>query len=321
MIYYTQLIILLIFIIYNFFNYHKKYILYIRSLLLNKVKNKKCLIYLVNSQAGLANTLRGVASTIILSFLFNTSFFLKGWNSVIYYFDYPRELLYYNNMFSNYSFKKFNITILKILEIQTAVIEITDIHGFMDYLIFNRYSYYVKSILTLHYSIKKISKRLLNSIIYKEIFIPSKEVLYYNNIFNIKRRRKKVLGIHIRSGIFSNNYTEQYFSRKIELILYYTKAEEMIQKMNLSYVFTLSDNIKYLTQLKSHFHNVLIDISFKGDIVHSKFYLYNPIKNNNAIRIISEFILLSNCDYIIGTKRSTFSAESCNRLMTLCCAI
>lgn len=298
--------------------YHNNNILYFRAITISKTRYKKRVIYIINPTAGLANTLRGMSSTIYLSFIYNTSFFLGGWKSIVYYFDFPDELISRKYIKSNFSFQKFNKSILSILSLKEVIVKITDIHGFMDFLFYNSNSYHKLRLLKRIYKISKLSKRKINSIIYREIFIPSQNVLYYYNIFDSKRNNKKVLGIHVRSGIFSNNFTESYFSRKIALNIYFDKAQQLIKNNNLSYVFALSDNEKYLCKLKYHFHKYLIEIPFKGDIVHSRFSLYNPVINNNAIRIVSEFIILSNCDFIIGTSRSSFSAESCNRLMKCC---
>lgn len=321
MLYNKLFLLFLLCIIYKLIYPHSKNELYFRSTILSKKRNKKYVIYLVNPTAGLANTLRGMASTIFMSFLYNTSFFLKGWKSVVYYFNFPIELLYNNNIDSNFSYRGFNKSILDILKLNKVSLLLTDIHGFMDVLIKSQFSFKKISILKEVYCVRKIDKRFLNSIIYREIFIPSKEVLYYCNMFNLKRKKKKVLGIHVRTGIFSNNFTEEYFSRKIFLNLYYVKADKLINENNFSFVFTLSDNEKYLNELKFHFKNIIIDIPFKGDIIHSRFSLYNPLINNNAIRIVSEFIILSTCDYIIGTKMSSFSSESCNRLLKSCTSI
>lgn len=223
----------------------------------------------------------------------------------------------YKSLKENISYIRFNITILKLLALENIIISLGDVHGFMQYIIYRKEVINKMNILTKLYALSKINKIVCNSIVYNEIFIPSNRVIYYLKRFSHKRNNKKILGIHIRSGIFFNNYTEKYFSR-IYLTSFYNRAKQIIQNNNLSFVFIISDNYNFLNKAKLYFKEIIININFRGDIIHSKFSLYNTKFNYNALRIVAEFIILSTCDYIIGTKRSSFSMEACNRLMKRC---
>lgn len=140
------------------------------------------------------------------------------------------------------------------------------------------------------------------------MFIPSNNIRKYINLFNINKKKKKILGIHIRSEKFNINYTKP---PSIELILnkFYSKSDSLIKQYNITYIFTIADNIIISKKLKSHFQNRIINISFSGDIIHSCYALYNDMINNNAIRIVSEFLILSYCDIILGTKGSSFTYD------------
>lgn len=291
--------------------------MYFRNVLLENNNKKKRILYMINPTAGLANTLRGMASTIFLSYLYESQFCLKGWNFVIYYFDYPRKLICNNNIISFISYKRFNISVLNVLKRENIVVTITDIHGYISTLLKNLY--FNKNLLVFKkfYGIDHISRNIINSIIYREVFIPSKNIRKYINLFILKSRRKKVLGIHIRSERYNIIYTNPH---SIEIILdkFFNKSNTIIQHYNITYVFTISDNIIISNKLKKIFENRIINISFNGDIIHSRYALYNGIINNNAIRIVSEFMILSYCDVIIGTQGSSFSYESCNRFLRNC---
>lgn len=294
---------------------------YLRSTLLKLNKERIKIIYLVNPLAGLANTMRGLSSTIYLSYFCKTSVFLRGWSSILYYFNLPKEFLTVLNSSSFTKYKRFKIDIINDIKQDDKSIILTDIHGFINFLITQYHNSKDMIVLKNEYCIKSINTGILSSIVYKEIFIPSNAINEYLDDFNMKKKKKKVLGIHIRSGKFMNNFTENYFSPITNLNVLYVKSKFIIQKYNLSYIFAISDNEIMLNHVKSHFRNILLNISFKGDIIHSRFSLYNPIINNNAIRIVSEFILLSNCNVILGTKYSSFSSESCNRLLNKCFTI
>lgn len=304
---------ILLFVLVNIINNIENDSYYFRSLLLNMNNKLNSIIYLVNQNAGLANTLRGMSSTMWLSFFCRKRFLLKGWNSIIYYFDYPKILIYNKEKENSIIFFKcFNISVLTLLKTNTSII-LTDIHGFINYItqkfIYSKEMNLIKKV----YSLKYIDGSILNSIIHKEIFIPSKYIKKFISIFDNIKRNKKVLGIHIRSGKFKNNFTENYFIKYVKLKKYLKKSILVVKNNNISFIFSVSDNINNLKDINSYFKEVLINITFKGNIVHSKFALYNSHINNNAIRIVSEFILLSNCDIIIGTERSSYSAEACRR--------
>lgn len=280
------------------------------------------IIYLVNPTAGLANTMRGMSSTVYLSFFYNYGFSLKGWDSITYYFYFPYELIIsYINISSYPRLYRFNKTVLKLLDNNNISLILTDIHGFLPILLYKFQNSVRLKLLQKYYSLKEINTGILNSIVYKELFKPSQVINGYIKIFDWKKKGKTVLGIHIRSGIFGNNYTEKYFNNRVNLERYYKKSEIIIAKFNLSYVFPISDNIEYVNEMKMHFGRSLLDIQVEGDIIHSKFSLYNPKINGNAIRIVTEFMLLSSCDVILGTKMSSFSYESCNRLLRTCYVI
>lgn len=291
--------------------------MYFRNVLLREYNYNKRILYKINPTAGLANTLRGMASTLFLSYLYDAKFCLKRWNSVIYYFDYPNELICNENYISVTSYKRFNMSVLKDLERENVVITITDIHGYINNLLKNLYFKKKLLIFKKVYNIKTINRNIVNSIIYREIFIPSKYIKKYINIFNKKKRRKKVLGIHIRSEKNKIIYTNPH-SMEVILNKYYKISTLLIKKYNISYVFTISDNIIVSNLLKEHFEKRIINITFNGDIIHSRYALYNEIINNNGIRIVSEFIILSKCNVILGTKGSSFSYESCNIFLGNC---
>lgn len=296
---------------------HCKKELYFRKLLLNINNSNRVVIHLINPTAGLANTLRGVASTIILSYLCSSKFYLKKWNSVVFYFDFPRKLLYNLNLNSTVIYKRFNITVIKSLNNNNIILTITEIHGFMNVLI-NLFSTNIRMILLKKkYNIQHVNKNILNSIVYREIFIPSKYINNYLHIFNQKKMNKRVLGIHVRSEKYTINYTNPISLNNI-LYKFFVLSNKSILQYNISHVFTISDNTIISDELKKYFYKKYISIPFKGDIIHSRYALYNKNINNNAIRIVSEFIILSHCDIIIGTRSSSFSYESCIRLMKKC---
>lgn len=314
---YVFLVLLFIYFINKYFD-NNIYEYHFRNIMIRNNENKfNRIIYLINPTAGLANTLRGMSSTIFLSYFYSSCFFLKGWDSIRYYFDFPIELIHSGNINAPTFYKRFNRNIFNFSNYINFTLVIKDIYGFLKILIKKFNDSEKMKLLKVIYSIKNVNTISLNSIIYKEIFIPSKKIDNYINLFNIKRRKKKVLGIHIRSGIFSNNFTEHYFSQ-IHLNHYCNKSRKIIIDFNISYIFIASDNEYYSNKVKKYFEDKVIDITFKGEILHSRFVLYNPLINNNAIRIVSEFILLSNCDVILGTKMSSYSYESCYRKSKYC---
>lgn len=284
-----------------------------------KKKNMNCVIYSINQNAGLANTLRGMSSSIILSFFCRSKFYLNGWKSITFYFDYPKLLIYKNQESKQFIyFRSFNKSVIYELKQNNSII-IADIYGFINSVILIFSSTKEMSILKKTYSLQTINYLILNNIIHREIFIPSVAIKKYITVFEKIKENKNVLGIHIRSGNFENNFTENYFSKFIKLKKYFTKSLLIVKKYNISLLFSISDNKNNLKEIEMYYKPILINITFDGEIIHSKYALYNLKINNNAIRIVSEFILLSNCDIIIGTQRSSFSAEACRRLLPKKC--
>lgn len=317
---YSIYIFLIVLFIYNnyFYNtlHHNNY--HLRSLLM-KLNNKVLSItYLINPSAGLANSLRGISSSILLSYFHSYKYKLKGWNSIIYYFDFPKEWIYFSIDNETIFFSRFNESIFNI---QNKSIMITDIYGFSHKLL----EKYKKSkeliILKEIYNLKSITSYVITSIIYNEIFIPSYIIKRYIRIFNQKKKGEKVLGIHIRSGKFNNKFNEKYFKNTKNVYNYYLISKKLLKIYNISLIFATSDNKNYSLFLKLRFKDKMINIPFKGEIIHSRFSLYNQYINENAIRIVSEFLILSSCDIILGTKYSSFSYESCKRNMNKCIII
>lgn len=310
--------ILLIYIIFsNILSNRNNEKYFLRELVIKHINNNKRIIYLVNPTAGLGNTLRGISSIIYLSYFYNTSFFIKGWNSIKYYFHFPNELLYGKIDSSIIYYKRFSRDVLNTLNKSNITLAISEIHGFVPFLIRHFYKSKEMSVIKNVYSLSKITRNILNNIIYREFFLPTKIIREYIDVFNIKRNRKKVLGIHIRSGHFYNNFTEKYFSR-VNIYKYYTQSKEIIKQYKISRIFVVSDNDYYANEIKKYFYRRIINITITGNIIHSRFSLYTKDMNYDATRIIVEFVLLSHCDVIIGTKMSSFSYESCNMLLRKC---
>lgn len=315
--------LILLFVLINSMKRNKSNICYFRSILIRNNRNKNKIIYLVNQNAGLANTLRGMSSTICLSFFIGSKFYLSGWNSIIFYFNFPNILIHIKKYevyeINNFIyFRSFNNSVIKTLKENKSIV-LTDIHGFMNYVTHKYFFSKQMKILKREYYLKTLNSVILNNIIQNEFFSPTKCINKYIQEFYRIKKKKLVLGIHIRSGIFGNNFTENYFSNFVTVKKYFIKSLMVVKNNNISFLFSISDNEKNLKQINEYYKKILINISFSGNIIHSKFALYNSKKNNNAIRIVSEFILLSNCDIIIGTKRSSFSAEACRRIISKKC--
>lgn len=278
---------------------------------------KRIIIYKINPTAGLANTLRGMASTLFLSYIFGSFFYLKGWNSIVYYFNYPKRMIYAIHKNSSLIYTRYNNSLLKELKKESVIVFITDIHGYNNILLDKYKKNKRVVILKKVYNIKCINKSIINSIIYNEFFSPSIYIKKYLDEFKFYSKGQKVLGIHLRSEKYKINYTDKNTIINV-LKKYFMLANNLILIYNITKVFAISDNAIISTELKQQYINDLIDIKFDGSIIHSRYALYKNTINNNAIRIVTEFILLSHCDAIIGTTGSSYSYESCNRLMKRC---
>lgn len=288
----------------------------IRHYIIQNIKIKKKIIFSVSKRSGMCNNLRGIISTIFLSYLYRINFILNGWSSIIHYFNFPVELIMNDYITVNITFKRFNRNIYSLLEKENIIINIVDIYGYVDILLNNKNKY--KEIIQFKklYNKNKITSKDVHSIIYKEFFSPSNRVLFYLNLFNKNRNKRDVVGIHIRSGLFSH-YRENYF-QNVDINFFYKTAREAMNNYSISYVFPISDNIHFLNAVKYYFKKSIINIQFKGKIIHSKFSLYKNNVNNDSLRIVSEFIILSSCNFIIGTMKSSFSTEACYRQNKRC---
>lgn len=282
---------------------------YVKSCLLKNNINTKKVVYKVNPTAGLANTLRGLSSTIFLSYLINSRFILSNWIAINYYFVFPKILVSKIKSNTNIVFRKVNNKLLNIV-LNNKSIVISDIHGSFSILIKQFKKHITFRQLIYLYSIKSNIELNIKWIIYHEFFSPSNIIQFYVNQFYKYKNTNRILGIHIRSGKFLN-FTEKYFhndNNTIKLFLF--KAIDILKSDDCDFVYIISDNIENIVYLRNKLKSRIINITIPGEIYHSRFTLYKDNISLESIKLVTEFFLLSECDIILGTQRSSFSKEA-----------
>lgn len=285
---------------------HKNYI--INNVLKNSIKPNK-IVYIINPTAGLANTLRGSSSIVFLSFLLKVKFILSNWISISYYFKFPIQLIGNKILKLSSIYRKVNNTLISLL-LSNESIQISDIHGSYPIIIrkFRNYNSFLQ--LVKEYNIKSNIELNIKSIIYHEFFIPSNRIELYITQFYKYKIQNCVLGIHIRSGKFIN-FKENYFHMSNNTLNnFYLKAKTILTNKNCSYTYIISDNRQNIIYLRNKFLKECIELNIPGKIYHSKFTLYNDRISLESIKLVTEFLLLSECNIILGTKRSSFSKEA-----------
>lgn len=107
----------------------------IKEILINNKNSVRRVIFSIRKFSGMCNNLRGIISSIFLSYLFDCSFILNGWKSITFYFKFPNELINNESVEANISFKRFNENVYLALEKNNSTIRIFDIHGFVGILL------------------------------------------------------------------------------------------------------------------------------------------------------------------------------------------
>lgn len=316
-------IILCIFFLFLYINICRKAninTIWIDFLNINKRKDLSVILFYPFIGCGYANKIPTLLSSILLSLLSFHPIYIVNWNHLLFYFNFPKELFIQRYNITNVQiYNRKNVSVLRLLIFNISLIIYT-YHGFINSVLhYYNLTYNLKLILTENRKEYKTLEMLLNSIFLKPS-IAIKNYIYY---FKKYRKREYVIGVHIRTGYLSDfGESDRRFFDNNSISKYIKTINNEINKINNSKLFFISDS----TAIKKYFYelykNNVIKYSVPGKICHARGTMHGKVELNDCVvKLISENYILSECNTVIGSKKSSYFGMACKRKIIKCIGI
>lgn len=278
-----------------------------------KKKNNLLIIYKTFTGCGLGNKIPTIYSSIFFSIVSHSTFYIFGWKDLVKYFKIPLFLLNDNISIKNIiTIRSINHTIKNILNYYRSI-TIYKYHGFMD-VIYNLYK-----------NADIISSNKLNVIewtrVIQYVFLkPCKEVQQYLFSFLQKKRRKKVIAVHIRTGFLSNLSMSSYWYSPVIYKKYKRIVNELLDKYKDYKLMVLSDSDNLIKDFSKIYSQYLINYTVSGPITNPHYSMHG-MNYTGGIKLLTDNFLISKCDIAVGTHFSTYFSLACSRSTVKCIKI
>lgn len=286
-----------------------------------KNKNISFILYYPYITCGYGNKIRVLISCIILSLVSFHPLYIINWPQLLLYFHLPKSMFirYYNNANTNvYCINNIcNTKILNLLK-NNYTIKIYTIHRFTTSIL-----HYYNLTNNLKFFVKEKQKEYitLDGLIYQKFFIPTKTITNYINNFKRHITKNFIVAAHIRTGYLSDfGEKDRRFYNNNSMDLYINTINRYIKSHVNSKVFIISDS----STIKNYFSNIykkyLIKYSIPGKICHARREtMHGNMKLNECVvKLITENYLLSECNIIIGSIKSSYFELACNKSVAKC---
>lgn len=308
MVYYHFLLFILLIFVYNItvvYNNNNNDI-WMDFLLINNNKNNKSrILFYPFIGCGYSNKIPTLLSSILLSLVSYHPMFIINWSQLLYYFHLPKSLFLQNYIFSNtVTYNRNNKSILNLLKIGITI-KIYTFHSYSSYvlLLYNLTNNLYK--LIQNGNNKHIS---LEMILEKEFLKPTNVILRYIKSFKQKAKNYYIIGIHIRTGYLSDfGEKDSRFFNNQSFSLYINAMNRIINQTVKSKLFIISDSTVTKKYLFKKYRNILLNFDIPGKICHARDSMHGKLELNECVvKLIAENYILSECNIIIGSGRSTY---------------
>lgn len=124
-----------------------------------------------------------------------------------------------------------------------------------------------------------------------------------------------MIGIHLRTGYLSDfGEKDRRFFNNRSIIKYINVIDRIIKSNKLSKIYVVSDSTLITKYILSLYKEIALNYSVPGKICHSRYSMHQNNKINDCvIKLISENYILSECNFLIGSRRSTYYGMACTR--------
>lgn len=284
-------------------------------------KNISYIVYYPYITCGYGNKIRSLISSLLLSLVSLHPLYITNWPQLLLYFHLPKSMFiqHYNNT-NTYTYgikNRSNITILDLLK-NNYTIKIYTIHRFTTFVL-----YYYNLTNNLKMIIKEKQKEYvtLDGLLYQIFFRPTKSITNYINIFKRHAVKKFIVGVHIRTGYLSDfGERDRRFYNNNSMALYINTINRIINSHTNSKLFIISDSSTIKNNLSNIYKRYLVKYSIPGEICHARRdAMHGNMKLNECVvKLITENYLLSECNVIIGSDKSSYFGLACNKSVAKC---
>lgn len=269
---------------------------------------------------GYANKIPTLVSSLLLSLVSYHPIYIVNWHQLMLYFHFPKFLFIQNyNLFNTVVFNRKNSSILNLLR-RNISIKIFTYHSFTSSVL---YYYNLSNHLKLLMKEKQYKNMNLDNILSLIFLKPKDNINKHLKKFKKISKRDYILGIHIRTGYLSDfgEKARIFFSNK-SISLYIKNINRIINKYKKYKLYIISDSTlikEYFTTLYKH---RVLKFSIPGKICHAKDGMHGKKELNECVvKLIAENYVLSECNILIGSKRSTYFGMACSRGVSKCIKI
>lgn len=305
-------ILCLYFILAIIYNKWKKYDVVYQFKIINEYNNKSKIYFYPFIGCGFANKIPTLTSTILLSLVSFRSIFIVNWKQLLYYYKLPINIFISakNNCLLR-TFNRKNINVLEDLK-KGHSIKIYTYHSYTSYItLFYNITNQIKE------NIKKNKRKYTDVDMYiqDKFLVPTTYIYQYINDFKKKKKDFYIIGVHIRTGYLSDfGEKDNRFYNNNTLIKYIKTINRIVKSNNFPKIYIISDSTKIREYLITLYHRLIFNFTIPGKICHSGYSMHkNKNINECIIKLVAENYILSECNILIGSRRSTYFGLACRR--------
>lgn len=281
-------------------------------LYINANRNYTKILFYPFIGCGFANKMPALTSSILLSILSYCSLSIVNWYQLLYYYQLPKFLFIPKYNLSNVkTFNKKNVQVIEDLK-RGKSIRVYIYHSFTS-TIFTFYNLSTK----IKYYLQKNSLKYSNvDMFIQDVFLkPSQIIMNYIKEFNELKNGLFVIGVHIRTGYLTDfKENDKRFFNKNSLSNYVKRIENLLLTKHNSKLYIISDSSIVKRNLSEKFINSILNYSVPGNICHARYSMHeNKGLNQCVVKLIAENLILSECNFIIGSRKSTYFGMASKR--------
>lgn len=287
---------------------------------ISKKRNISMILFFPFIGCGYSNKIPTLVSSFLLSLVSFHPIFIVDWPQLLFYFQFPKSLfIQHHNRIKTNTYNRKNNTILNLLKINESI-AIYTFHSFTNSVL--QYYNLTKNLKIL---IKQKQKYHISlDMILQKIFLqPTERINNYIRQFKYYTKRNCIVGIHIRTGYLSDfgEKDKRFFNNK-SIALYINTINRVISKYRNCKLFIISDSTIVKDYFFSIYKNRILKYTISGKICHARYAMHGDVKLNECVvKLIAENYLLSECEIIIGSRKSTFFGMACNRSVVKCISL
>lgn len=284
-------------------------------------KNKNSyILYYPFIGCGYANKIPTLVSSLFLSLVSFHPIYIVSWPQLLFYLYLPKSIFIHKYNLTNVKvYNGKNKSILNLLK-ENVTVKIFNYHSYTkDILCF----YYLTYKLNLLIKGKKNKIVALDNVLNLIFLKPKENINKYINHFIRITKKDYIVGIHIRTGYLSD-FGEKgrifFNNNSTSLYIYYIKR--VVKMYNKCKIFIISDSTVTKEYFSILFKNRILNYSIPGKICHAKDTMHSGATYNQCVvKLIAENYILSKCNILIGSGRSTYFAIACKRGNIKCITI